>query len=365
MMDETAIRLALAADAPSLRVFDEWGQNNFAQNIAIANNCESKGDFRTAVHFYHQSYMINPESKHALLAKLIAGMKAGDKASQEDLSKLGELDKGCLDYFLVLSGELNKCSIIAKLKVLGPACESFATGAEPDWLYLRLAKSVLSYGGEAPTLNSKIPNRLYMYWDKTPPEAILENVEYHKALGRFDVQLYDRDRAASFLRDYYGADCETTFTSLRHPSEESDFFRWHAVAAYGGYYVDADDQIISLDAFDEVVLTSRAGVFFLSGSGPIRAGFFGAVSHHPILEECIRVLLGNCMNSPNLSMWLKTGPGVATRALVRAYHRSLFKGEPLPDLMLRDEHAVAGVIREVKVDYRGDKRDWRVFESQL
>ncbi len=358
---------ACAEDAELHQLLTRHGLTDYLKTIEMGNISQSKGRPALAVAFFEAACSINPREPSVLLAKLKAQLQNSEEPSPADLENLTELDKDHGEFFRSLLASRvkpNRHDTIEILRRLGTATESFYTGAEPDWLYLRLASPIMQVAPQPPRRPGSIPRRLFMYWDKEPPQAIVENIAYHRALGSFEVENYDKSRTIEFLRSYYGSDCARMFGHLRHASEESDFFRWHAIYAYGGYYLDMDNQIISTAAFEEVAVTMREAIFFLSGSGPIESCFFGACRRANVLDECLRTLMYNCAHAPNLSMWLKTGPGVVTRSVVRSYHRALFQGDPMPDLTLVDEHLIAGVIREVAVDYRSDERDWRVFERQ-
>jgi hypothetical protein len=247
---------------------------------------------------------------------------------------------------------------------LGDGFEAFDTGAEADWLYLRSAVRIVP-NPSLPMQIDNAPINLFFYWDKpNPPAEVAENFEYHRGLGIFDVKVFSKQSAAEFLYGCYGKDTADLFHKLRHPAEESDFWRPHAIHAFGGYYLDVDEQVISTERFQSQFGSSLTDVFVLSGTGPVENSFFGAKKGSPIIEQALRNLLHNCYLRPNLSMWLKSGPGPITRALSRTYYRHVTMGETLPEFSLLEPVAFPNAFRAIPVSYRGDTRDWRVFEAQ-
>jgi hypothetical protein len=366
MEGDADIQMLIGDNVEALALYERFGWRDFTKNIEIANILKQSGQLDGALYFFGCALRINRDSQHVLLAKLLLEHENGLKIDRNDLEHLEHLSVGYAKFFHAtqVAGSISTYEQrVALLRELGAATESFATGSDPDWLYLREVMKLLPSRHQTNTNKDIIPRRLFSYWDKNPPDAIKSNIEYHKSLGFFDVVSADKEIAAELLLSYFGSDTKRLFLSLRHPSEESDFFRCHAVYAYGGYYLDADDQLISIENFKTFALSSASAVYFMTDGGPVRYGSFGSVARSSVLEECIRTTIYNCMYEPNLSMWLKTGPGVITRALVREYNRALFFGEKVPDVLLLPGSQIGNIIRAVKVDYRGDARDWRVYEK--
>jgi mannosyltransferase OCH1-like enzyme len=152
---------------------------------------------------------------------------------------------------------------------MGNAFDAFACGHEVHCYFLRAAIHHFRLpdtgvampnpwgAGWNRSIAETIPRRLFFYWDKNPPPEIEENFDHHQTLREITVDIYSQQRAEAFLYDYYGADTKAAFVNLRHPAEQSDFFRPHVVYAYGGYYLDADLRIASLKDFLKLASSSH------------------------------------------------------------------------------------------------------------
>ncbi|MCB5944211.1 glycosyltransferase [Acidocella sp. KAb 2-4] len=257
-------------------LLSKHGTANFQINIEIANILKAEGHSFEASFFFDKAFQINPHSKEVLLAKMMALLDAHQICSAEDDERLKNLDENFYKFYRSYQISLNKSSNAKEILETLDACfESFRSGSEVDWLYIRTAMK-LDNQNNSSNSNSRsvftqdvIPRRLFFYWDKNPPREVLENIEYHKNLRYFDVVYFDRSSAINFLFENYGKHTAQLFESLRHPAEESDFFRLHALYALGGYYLDTDNQIISRELFQSQICSgSDSAVFILAHSGP-------------------------------------------------------------------------------------------------
>jgi hypothetical protein len=61
---------------------------------------------------------------------------------------------------------------------------------------------------------------------------------------------------------------------------------------------------------------------------------------------------------------MKTGPGAFTRALARTYFRVMAFGDPLPRLKIIGRDEWRTIIGTYPVTYKGDARNWQVFQAQ-
>ena len=352
-------------DASALkRSFVSLEINNFQKSIEIGNELNSHGRHKDALYFLRNAFEINPQSGHVLLRMLETQLMDGAEVSPKDVEALRSIDNGFARFFEAQRARSAGKSPKEVLEILGDAFEAFYPGSEVDWLYLRNVMKILP-NPPLPDLIDDVPTNLFFYWDKPdPPEEVAANFQYHTDFGIFDVKIFSKESATEFLHNYYGEDTTALFRRMRHPAEEADFVRLHLVYAFGGYYLDADSQVVSVERFRSQFGNSVSDVYVLSPTGPVYNGFFGAKRHSPVIAEAIRILTHNCYLRPDLSIWLKTGPGPITRALLRTYYLHLSRGEALPEFHLLDTVAFPNAFRAVPVSYRGDARDWRVFEAQ-
>lgn len=89
--------------------------------------------------------------------------------------------------------------------------------------------------------------RIFQYWDTgTPPEEVAEWIESFRIKNPdLKHRLYDRDAAAWFIRKYIGDREKRAFEACAVPAMQSDYFRYCAILAKGGVYVDADFRCVS------------------------------------------------------------------------------------------------------------------------
>jgi hypothetical protein len=345
-------------------IFKNYGSGDFVRNIEIANELNAVGRKDDALYFFRKAFEINPQSPHVLFKILETQLHVGMDVPASEVQALHSLDRSLARFFEGLQATVSGRDTREVLEAFGDGFEEFHTGSEADWFYLRAAKKLVQ-NAPLPARQGEGPANLFFYWDKpNPPDEVAQNFQYHRNLGIFDVKVFSKESAEEFIYSNFGKDTADLFKKLRHPSEESDFVRFHAVYACGGYYLDVDEQVISTELFRSQFGEALGEIYILSDSGPVQSCFFGAKKGSPVIESALRYLVHNCYLRPDLSMWLKSGPGPITRALSRIYYRHLIKGEDLPEFSLLDPVALPNAFRAVPVSYRSDARDWRVFEAQ-
>ncbi|HEY5411517.1 MAG TPA: glycosyltransferase, partial [Caulobacteraceae bacterium] len=89
--------------------------------------------------------------------------------------------------------------------------------------------------------------RLFQYWDTgSPPDEVAGWIEgFRVGNPGFRHRLYDRDAASWFIGKQVGEREKRAFDAIAVPSMQSDYFRYCAVWALGGIYVDADFQSLA------------------------------------------------------------------------------------------------------------------------
>jgi hypothetical protein len=376
---------ALVADCPPAKtLYGEGGARDFSNCFHIANQLHLHGRFAPAARFYRRSldqYPVgtgyHPLENNLLSAQMLCELKGGFIICRQDLDRLLLLDRaqycficGCIELFKSAPDHGHA------LMLMGNAFEAFVCGHEAHCYFIKAAVNhfrTAAAGVSMPnpwgagwtrSIAEHIPRRLFFYWDKDPPAEIRDNFDHHASIREIVVDTYSQQRAEAFLYDYYGADIKDFFIALRHPAEQADFLRPHLVYAYGGYYLDADLRIGSLDAFLQLASSSHEAMFCLTDTYLVDNGFFGAERNSPLMAACIDVLLANCHHQPRLPIDMKTGPGAFTRALARAYFRVMAFGDPVLRLKLVDRNEWRQIIETYPVTYKGDARYWQVFQAQ-
>jgi hypothetical protein len=374
----TAAEMAsLVADCPTAKkLYGQGAGKDFTNSFNIANQLHLHRHFAGASRFYRRSFNqypagtgYHPLEKNLLSAQMLCELKGGFEIAQDDLGRLLSIDRahycficGCIELFKTEPDHGHA------LFLMGNAFEAFVCGHEAHCYFINAAThhfKVAETGvcmpnpwgaGWSRTIVERIPRRLFFYWDKDPPAEVSGNFDHHASIRDIVVDTYSRQRAEAFLYDYYGSDTKEFFVGLRHPAEQADFLRPHLIYAYGGYYLDADLRIGSLDRFLQMASSSHEAMFCLTDTYLVDNGFFGAEKNSSLMAACIDVLLANCHHHPRLPIDMKTGPGAFTRALARTYFRVMAFGDPLPRLKIIGRDEWRTII--------GTYRNWQVFQAQ-
>lgn len=363
---------------------------NKIELIQSANGHLSNGDTEKACLIFRKAYELDPRCGHTLLAYLKAAVRGGRDYAEIDttiqtLASIGEgfSSAGLLYYDCSL--ENGRLSFAQRISEFSKTWHAFHTGSEVDWLFWKIAGNEIALKPESlsslPELAiESIPRNIFYYFDKQElPEDVRLNIDPPASHKLFNIILFNKTSGRSFLVREYGVETAMLFDALRHPSEESDFIRFHAVYKYGGYWSDVDEKLdyalfakfLNNAAYPRLLLSQSQ-----SEGGPLQSCFFGGVAGHPILQRCLDLLYFNCIHHPSLSMWLKTGPGPLTRAVFEHYINSALdskaeKQDFLKIRMAEDKTTITSAqtlrtfLFPYEPSYRNDDRDWRVFEANI
>ena len=335
-----------------------------------ANELHRQGRFAEAALDYRSCFEAgHPYPAEALSSSLLCLLKDGQRLSEAQFAELQPFDPAYLAYITGAQHLLADGNAGLALQACGNAFEAFHTGTEPDRFFLHAAvqhfatPSIMPmplkpYGDYGRLAVQPSPRTLMFYWDKNPPVEISANFEHHRALGGFDVQVYDKQKAEAFLYDYFGRETRTAFTRLRHPAEEADYFRAHVLYAYGGCYLDADLRLRTADALARAFQGGTQSTVFITSGCLVHNDLVVSASESRLMAECINVISGNCAHFPSLGIALKTGPGAFTRAINRLYFRTMAFRCPAPDILVLDQKAFDSTVECYEVSYKQDARNW-------
>ncbi len=358
------LHAAVSALQDSANAFESVARADIGQLVQLGEQLKGGGHFELAAKLFSACCARLPDSPHFVLAALTCRLRAGQPVAEEDENRLQSIAPDFLKYFSALRlSLLPSADAKAVLSTMQSCFEAFLSGSEADWLYLTAAQFMFGDIQKGRTSEREIPGRLFFYWDKDPPPEIRDNIAYHQNASGLQVTLCTRDMAIEFLDAYYGRDSRNLFLGLRHPAEESDFIRYHLIHTFGGYYLDLDERLIAPNLLKSYAEGTDA-FLVRSNTGPLENSLFGGVAGSCVTEEALHVLLHNCYAHANDSIWLKSGPGVLTRAVVRLYHRAFIEMQPLPSFRVMPDRVYGDLLLGLDVSYRNDARDWRVFEAE-
>lgn len=156
---------------------------------------------------------------------------------------------------------------------------------------------------------------IVQYWhSENPPPYIVERVTGFRECDReMAHRLFSEATAAELIAERFGDRHAEAFAACAIPAMQADYFRYCAVHALGGVYVDADYRFKrSLRG----LLDSEGRIFERPPSGPVLNGLFAFRSPgHPFLAMAIEVATFNIENRICDSVPLMTGPAIFTALL--------------------------------------------------
>lgn len=154
---------------------------------------------------------------------------------------------------------------------------------------------------------------MFQYWD-TPeqPEDVAEGMASFRLRNpELHYRAYDRDTAAAFIRERFGARHAAAFAACAVPAMQADYFRYCAVLAEGGFYVDADAHC--LGPLAPLLEPGHRGVLFRHDNGNVvNAGFGFRAPGAPLLKAALEVATCGIEQRLFHSVWTATGPAIFT-----------------------------------------------------
>lgn len=163
---------------------------------------------------------------------------------------------------------------------------------------------------------ARIPRHLAQFWNRETPEdvlALMESWERHNF--DWEVTRFDDATAEEYLRVHYGLKEVCAFRRAREPAMRADLFRLAWLVREGGIYADADD--CCLNPLADWLDLSRSLILYQEDLGTIGNNFLAAAPGHPVLTEALHDATESINAGASDMVWLCTGPGLVTRALVK------------------------------------------------
>lgn len=237
---------------------------------------------------------------------------------------------------------------------------------------------------------SLIPHTLVQFWDDTqsiPKDVQICMDSWRLLEGNFEIKLFDDISGEAFISEHFNDTYLESFKRCKHPAMRSDYFRLCFILVNGGFYVDADDVYQGVDieylfqdnklkiqplcydsSIDSMVdssvflnnLVDSPGLTYYVNNNPIIAP-----PNHPIvrtaLERSTKMLLAQGIDEAQ-NVQSTTGPGNLTISL--AQHNITNKSASVTHnfMFLSDWDRIA--VSKWPLDYRKDKRNWRLWDGQ-
>lgn len=150
------------------------------------------------------------------------------------------------------------------------------------------------------------------------------------------------------------------FDVARHAAERADLFRLLLLDREGGIYVDADD--LCRGSLRDLLPENSRTVLFQEYHGALANNFIATTPQNPVLKWALDSAVSETLSAAATSIWLRTGPGLITRAAARAFAENA--GVPPSDWhILSQPDMVARLVICAPFSYKLDHRHWMKTES--
>jgi hypothetical protein len=176
----------------------------------------------------------------------------------------------------------------------------------------------------------KEPPYLFQYWDRDPPEDVVEAMDRWRDLpGTGRYHRFDDEEARDVIRDHVGDRVLKAYDECWHPAMKSDIFRLVELHRSGGVYTDADnrppnDGSVISKLSDKITVC----VYSNKSNSSANNAFLSSPREHPIWELCIEFAVENVLESGKTHPMQATGPGILNKCL-----GIFFSNELKPELL--------------------------------
>ena len=203
--------------------------------------------------------------------------------------------------------------------------------------------------------------QIHQYWDKAAvPEMVDQIMQSWQGIYGWSYQRFTRKTALTWLARTYGRDHARAFRMVRREAEQADFLRLCLLDAQGGLYVDADDRLTGSP--DALLSGAPGAVFFCEAFGCLSNNVIYAPPGHVVIQTAREMACEALLRRDNDKVWLKTGPGLLTRALALcAMDGLLCEGhtDPTKSVTIRSNAALKQhVAPHIPLPYKQTDQNW-------
>ncbi|WP_177202150.1 glycosyltransferase [Methylobacterium sp. ap11] len=218
-----------------------------------------------------------------------------------------------------------------------------------------------------------IPKKIIQFWDKSPPEGVLELINiWKKEEDSFDHTLVDESFARDFLTNGFPEEYVKAFNLAPTAAGKSDIFRLAYLYENGGLYIDADERRFGNVAS---LIPEEAEIVVNVSPGPppcINNWFIGSSVKCPLIGEMLlRAVQGTIDNDGSnheLSPWILSGPGLFTMTILDILVENGRNDPRLEKLFLHTEADYRRVaVEDLRLEYKKDpNKNWKSrYENHL
>lgn len=171
--------------------------------------------------------------------------------------------------------------------------------------------------------NMQIPKKIIQTWEtKTISFEFQQIINSWKIYNPdYEYVLFNRDEREEFIKSHFDLTILNTYKKIIPGAYKADLFRYCYLYVHGGVYVDIDT--LCLGKLDNFLLPNISFVVPIDlntnpneGNYNLACGFIASRPKHPILMNCINIIVGNVKNKKITKSKLDfSGPGVLGRAV--------------------------------------------------
>lgn len=176
----------------------------------------------------------------------------------------------------------------------------------------------------------------------------------------FDYSAFDCEAADGLIAAHFDGTTLAAFRQCAVPAMQADLFRYCAIYALGGLYIDADaDNAGTLPDMLRRLASPRGALMTRSGRIANDVIFIRAPGD-PLLARTIEIAVDNITRRLSNNVWMITGPGIFTALYANSNTRPLFDSLPV----LPVEEVRQHVVFKWDLDYKKGADDWRQWAGE-
>lgn len=198
------------------------------------------------------------------------------------------------------------------------------------------------------------PFRLVQYWDSgAPPAEVASLMRTWADDPAFRHDVFNRDAAIAYLTARFPDRVVAAFRKCRYPAMQADLFRYCALFADAGLYIDADT---ANGGGMAAMLEGCGRGSIMNRQTKIANDFlYFAAPGDPLLAAVVERAVSNVEGEVSNNVWQVTGPGIMTALYAAAATKPMFDGLRL----LPVETVRKVVLFRWNLDYKKSEEDWR------
>ena len=167
--------------------------------------------------------------------------------------------------------------------------------------------------------------KLFQFWNSTQaPEDVEKLLETWKVDSAFDYQRFSLETADAFIEGHFDARTLAAFRACGVPAMQADFFRYCALYANGGIYVDADTE--NGGNLPEMLEGRSRGLLMQREDRVANDFLYVTCKQDPLYALVIERAIENVESRRSNNVWEITGPGIMTRMYNTPNTRGHFEG---------------------------------------